>query len=80
MPTAGERFEAHSAGYEPREIDALTSEVMAERGLGLAEQRSKNIAEYLGKVHFGYVIVLCERAQRACPTTFPGIGAQSLVD
>lgn len=72
----GERFEAYSAGFEPAEIDPLTIEVMAERGLDLSDQRSKAIAEYLGRVHFGYVIILCDRAQRACPTTFPGMGTR----
>ena len=71
-----DRFEAFGAGFEPREIDPLTFEVMAERGFDLKDQRSKRIGEYLGKVHFGYVIVVCDRAQAACPTTFPGMGTR----
>jgi arsenate reductase len=71
-----DRFEAYSAGFEPREIDPLTFAVMAERGFDLKDQRSKGIDEYLGKVHFGYVIVVCDRAQAACPTTFPGMGTR----
>jgi arsenate reductase len=27
----------------------------------------------MGKVHFGYVITLCDEAEASCPTTFPGI-------
>jgi arsenate reductase len=28
----------------------------------------------MGKVHFAYVITLCDEAEASCPTTFPGIG------
>jgi arsenate reductase len=27
----------------------------------------------MGKIHFAYVIILCEEAEKMCPTTFPGI-------
>jgi arsenate reductase len=73
---AGDRFDAYSAGFEPRKIDPMTIEVMSERGFDLAGQRSKGFDEFLGKVHFGFLIILCDRAQRACPTTFPGMGTR----
>jgi hypothetical protein len=28
----------------------------------------------MGKMHFGYVITACARAERGCPTVFPGAG------
>ena len=28
----------------------------------------------MGRVHFGYLITVCERAELECPTTFPGMG------
>jgi arsenate reductase len=72
---AGERFEAHSAGLEPGQINPYTLRVMAEVGLDMAGQRSKSLAEYLGKVHFAYLITVCDQAEQQCPV-FPGLGAR----
>jgi len=69
---AADHFEAYSAGLEPQEINPLTIRVMAERGLDMAGQRSKGLDEFLGKVHFAYLITVCQRAQEKCPI-FPGI-------
>ena len=55
---AGDHFDVHSAGLKPREIDPLTIRVMAERGFDLAGQRAKGLDEYLGKVHFGYLVTV----------------------
>src|SRR5918997_1684919 len=30
--------------------------------------------EYMGKMHFGYLITVCARAEKECPTVFPGVG------
>ncbi len=73
---APDRFEAYSAGFEPSTVDPLAIEAMAERGIDMSAARAKNIGEYLGKVHFGYVITVCERADRECPKTFPGMGTR----
>lgn len=70
---AGDRFEVHSAGFEPSVIHPLVYQVMAEVGLDLAGQYSKNIADYLSKMHFGYLITVCDRAEARCPV-FPGVG------
>ncbi len=70
---AADRFDAYSAGLEPTDIDPLTREVMAERGFDLVGQYSKSIAEYMGKVNFGYLITVCASAEKNCPRTFPGI-------
>jgi arsenate reductase len=70
---AGDRFEAYSAGLEPLEINPLTIAVMEERGFDLSGQYAKGLKEFLGKVHFGYLITVCDRAERECPT-FPGMG------
>lgn len=69
----GDEFEAYSAGLEPKGITPYTERVMEEAGISLSGQRSKHIKEYMGKVHFGYVITLCDEAEASCPTTFPGI-------
>ncbi|MGC8874232.1 MAG: arsenate reductase ArsC [Chloroflexia bacterium] len=68
---AGDRFEAYSAGLEPREIHPYTLRVMEEIGVDMRGQRAKPVDEYLGKVHFGYIITVCSRAEEMCPI-FPG--------
>lgn len=68
-----DRYEACSAGYEPLEINPLTRVVMEECGFDLAGQYAKGLKEFLGKVHFGYLITVCDRAEAECPT-FPGMG------
>ena len=35
---------------------------------------SKNVDEYLGKLHFGYVITVCDWAEQNCPTAFLTMG------
>jgi arsenate reductase len=70
----GDKFEAYSAGFEPKTIHPLTEEVMEEIGIPLAGQYSKSFREYMGKVHFAYLITVCSEADKNCPTTFPGIG------
>lgn len=69
----GADFEAYSAGIEPRDIHPYTERVMEEVGISLSGHSSKHIKEYMGRVHFAYVIILCEEAEIQCPTTFPGI-------
>jgi arsenate reductase len=68
----GERFEAHSAGLEPQPIHPLAVEAMAEIGIDISTQHSKAVAEYLGRVHFGYLVTVCDHAAANCPI-FPGI-------
>jgi len=70
----GGRFEVYSAGLEPKEIHPYTLKVMKEIGISLAGQRSKHISEYMGKIHFGYVITVCAHADASCPAVFPGMG------
>lgn len=71
---AGDRFDAYSAGLEPSEINPYTFQVMQEIGVSLDGQRSKSVREYLGKEHFGYLITVCDHAEKNCPTTFLGVG------
>ena len=71
---AGDKYEAYSAGIEPKEIHPLTKKVMSEIGIDISRQRSKALKEYMGKVHFGYLITVCSKADEQCPTTFPGMG------
>lgn len=69
---AGDRFEVHSAGLEPKGLNPYTIRVMAEMGIELSGHRSKDVTEYLGKTSFRYLIIVCDQAERNCPTTFLG--------
>ena len=69
----GDQFEAYSAGLEPKDINPYTNRVMEEIGVSLIGQYSKHVKEYMGKVHFGYLITVCGEAEKNCPTTFPDI-------
>ena len=71
---AGDKYESYSAGVEPKEIHPLTRNVMNEAGIDISGQHSKGLREYMGQVHFGYLITVCKEADERCPTTFPGIG------
>lgn len=75
---AGDRFEVYSAGFESTDINPFTRQVMAEVGLDLGGQYSKGVKEYLGKINFAYVIIVCARAEKICPTAFPSILQQRL--
>ncbi len=68
----GDRFEAHSAGLEPKGINPYTRRVLAEVGLDMSGQSSKDLTVYLGKTHFGYLITVCSNAEARCPI-FPGV-------
>ena len=70
----GDRFEAHSAGLAPVEIHPLTLQVLTEAGVDVQGLHPKNVDEYLGKVHFGYIITVCDWAEQNCPTTFLSMG------
>ncbi|MFN2290373.1 MAG: arsenate reductase ArsC [Anaerolineae bacterium] len=70
---AGGQFEVHNAGLEPKEINPFTVRVMKELGYDLSGQRAKDVAEYLGRQHFGYLITVCAHAEEHCPKTFLGV-------
>ena len=70
----GDRFEAYSAGVEPKPIHPLTERLMAEVGLPLEGHYSKPLTLYMGKLHFPYLITVCAAANELCPRTFPGMG------
>jgi len=70
---ADDRFEAHSAGLEPKGLNPLTVQVMDEVGIDISGQTSKGVDTYLGKVHFQYLVTVCDDADKNCPTVWPGI-------
>lgn len=70
---AGDVYEVHSAGLEPKGIHPYTVRVMDEAGISLEGQTSKDVSVYLGWVNFGYLITVCGNAEERCPRTFLGI-------
>ena len=69
-----DQFDAYSAGTDPKGIHPNTERVMEEVGISLSNQHSKHVKQFMGKVHFGYLITMCDEAEKTCPTTFPGMG------
>ena len=68
---AAGRFEAFSAGLEPRPVHPMTIQVLEEIGIGTSGLRSKSIRDFLGKERFRYVIFVCAGAEKNCPSIFP---------
>lgn len=66
----GEKYEATSAGTEPRGLNPYAAKVMGEIGIDLSRHRSKSVDEFYGQ-EFDYVITVCDRARETCPI-FPG--------
>ena len=71
----GGRFEAVSAGVDPKGVHPLTIRALDHVGIDIRGARSKSVLEYLGQP-FDYVVTVCDRARESCPV-FPG-GAETL--
>ncbi len=69
---AGDKFDVYSAGLEPTQIHQFAKQVMEELGFDMTGHRSKDLQQFLGKTHFGYLITVCARAEEQCPI-FPGV-------
>jgi arsenate reductase len=59
-------FEPYSAGVNPKRIALRAVKGMAEAGIDISAQISKDI-ESLGDLDFDYVVTLCEKARESCP-------------
>ena len=70
--TGGGRFEALSAGTDPRGVNPLTTRALAGVGIDASAAQSKSVTEFLGQ-SFDYVVTVCDRARESCPV-FPGSG------
>ena len=73
---AGDYFEAHSAGLEPKGLNPFTVKVMREVGIDVSNQRSKGVENYLGKTLFQYLVTVCDDADQNCPNVWPGINTR----
>lgn len=63
---AGDKFEALSAGIEPKGLNPLAVEAMQEIGIDISQQTSKDVKEFLGQ-GIPYVITVCDNAKQRCP-------------
>src|SRR5271167_4918494 len=70
---ADERFNAYSAGVNPKGVHPLTIKVLEEKEIDTSKLRSKDVAEFLGKLSVHHLIVVCDNANKSCPHIFPGI-------
>jgi arsenate reductase len=66
----GSDFETWSAGTEPTLVRSETVDVLGEMGVDWSGAVSKSVTQFLGE-QFDYVITVCDRARKTCPT-FPG--------
>ena len=62
--------EPYSAGIEVNGLNPRAVRVMAESGVDISGQRSKNVRELLDQP-FDVVVTVCDNAAESCPT-FPG--------
>ncbi|MGM0427747.1 MAG: arsenate reductase ArsC [Thermodesulfobacteriota bacterium] len=62
----GDQFEAYSAGVAPKPIDPRAVTAMAEAGIDVSRQKSKDI-DSLADMEFDYVVTLCDNAKESCP-------------
>jgi arsenate reductase len=61
-----DQLEAHSAGIQPKGVDPRAVRVMAEAGIDISGQTSKDM-DSLGNLEFEYVVTLCDNARESCP-------------
>ncbi|MFI5379565.1 MAG: arsenate reductase ArsC [Tepidisphaerales bacterium] len=67
----GDQMDVYSAGIEPRPIDPRAIGVMAEAGVDISRQSSKDVRA-LRFLLFDCVVTVCDRANRNCPTYLTG--------
>jgi arsenate reductase (thioredoxin) len=59
-------IETYSAGIETHGLNPNAVRVMADAGVDISSQRSKNVAE-LRDINFDYVVTVCGHANENCP-------------
>src|SRR6266567_2873511 len=71
--TAGDKFEAHSAGIEPGVLNPYAVKVMKEIGIDISQKETTGVSDlYKSGAFFSYVIAVCDGANaERCPI-FPG--------
>lgn len=67
---AGDEYEVYSAGIRPLGIAPHTIRVMEEVGISLEGHGSKPVDDFIGKIDFDYLIIVCANAEKEFPV-FP---------
>jgi arsenate reductase (thioredoxin) len=62
----GAQLEAYSGGVDPHAVDPRAVQAMAEVGIDISGQTSKDV-DTLEHIDFEYVITLCDQAHQGCP-------------
>jgi arsenate reductase (thioredoxin) len=70
----GDLYEVYSAGISPTAVDSDAIGAMAEIGIDISRQRSKDLNEVRG-IRFDLAVTVCDNAKEACPF-FPGSNEQ----
>lgn len=68
----GDRFEAFSAGTDPKTPHPLALRVLKETGIDHSSARGKSMDEFAAQA-FDFVITLCDSANETCPLFFGGV-------
>lgn len=68
---AGDRFEVLSAGLCPSEVHPLAIRAMADVGIDIKDQRSKDMKGILGHKSVTHAIFVCAAAEENCPGIYP---------
>lgn len=71
----GDDYRVESAGFEPKAINPLVVEIMAEEGIDLSGKKTQSVFELFKQGRtFQYVITVCSEAETEgkCPI-FPGL-------
>jgi arsenate reductase (thioredoxin) len=70
----GDFYEVYSAGIGPKAVDPDAIDAMAEIGIDILRQRSKDLDE-VRAIKFDLMVTVCDGAKEACPF-FPGAKEQ----
>lgn len=71
---ADERFDVFSAGTRPGErVHPLAVQVMSEVGIDISGQEPTPVKEYMGRLQFTHLMIVCDGANDECPRIFPGV-------
>ena len=72
--TAGDKFYAESAGFEPGVLNPIVVEAMKEEGIDISNNKTKKVFDLYKQGRFyNYVITVCDESQaERCPI-FPGV-------
>jgi arsenate reductase len=67
----GHAYQAFSAGTEAGQIHPLAIRAMAEIGIDISGQKSKDLEVFKNK-EFDFVVTVCDRSRKSCPHFPPG--------